>query len=79
VVCNPDPISGDVVAARAAKERGLYARRGEPAFTGSIGNASKAETKKPAARKSILRKFQVPEEDDEDDWIEDDGPRPEIQ
>ena len=78
VVCNPDPISGDVVAARAAKERGLYARRGDPAFTGSIGNARKAETKKPAA-KSILRKFQVPEEDDEDDWIEDDGPRPEIQ
>ena len=78
VVCNPDAISGDVVAARAAKERGIYARRGDPAFTGSIGNARKAETKKPAA-KSILRKFQVPEEDDEDDWIEDDGPRPEIQ
>lgn len=74
VICNPDAISGEVVAARAAKERGMYARRGDPSITGSI--ATRKEEKKPA--KNILKKFQVPEEDDEDDWIEDDGPRPSV-
>lgn len=76
VICNPDPISGEVVAARAAKEQGVYARRGDPTVTGSIAKRKPEEKKTP--KKSILRKFQVPEEVDEDDWIEDDGPRPSV-
>ena len=77
-ICNPDQISGEAVAARVARERG-YAWQSPPGVTGSVGrsqaksraaqNASlggrpKANAK---ARRNIL---------DDDDWIEDDGPRP---
>lgn len=75
-ICNPDSIPGEVVAARAARERG-YAWRPDPGFTGSIGKpgvksrnaalSGKPKTK-PKTRRNIL---------DDDDWIEDDGPRPE--
>jgi hypothetical protein len=34
-ICNPAKMSGEVAAARAAKRKG-YARKGDPAFTGSI-------------------------------------------
>ncbi|MFN3350146.1 MAG: extensin family protein [Pseudorhodoplanes sp.] len=77
-ICNPDQISGEVVAARVARERG-HAWQSPSGVTGSIGrsqaksraaqNASlggrpKANAK---AKRNIL---------DDDDWIEDDGPRP---
>jgi hypothetical protein len=76
-ICNPDQIPGDVVAARVQRERG-YASRPEPGSTGSIGrpggtsrNASLGgrpkTVAKPKGKRNIL---------DDDDWIEDDGPRP---
>ncbi|HWV54141.1 extensin family protein [Pseudorhodoplanes sp.] len=74
-ICNPDQISGEVVAARVARDRG-YAWRPDPGFTGSVGksanksrNASLNGRPKTAAKtkRNIL---------DDDDWIEDDGPRP---
>ncbi len=75
-ICNPDQIPGDVVAARVAKERG-YAFKPDPGATGSIakgksrsfslnGKSAKAKSKKV---RNILAA-------DDDDWIEDDGPRP---
>jgi hypothetical protein len=75
-ICNPDAIAGEVVAAKAARDRG-YAFRPEPGFTGSVGrngvksrSASLKGTPKVKAktRRNIL---------DDDDWIEDEGPRPE--
>lgn len=72
-VCNPDAIPGDVVAARVAKEFGYAWKRNDPNVTGSISAALKDKPKpKP---KTKLKKFFAPEEDD-DDWVEDDGPRP---
>jgi hypothetical protein len=72
-ICNPDQIPGDVVAARVARERG-YAWRPEPGVTGSIGrSAAKSRTAtlgskpKPKGKRNIH---------DDDDWVEDDGPRP---
>ena len=75
-ICNPDAVAGEVIAARAAQERG-YAGGRDPGATGSIGKTagSKAgEKAKPKARPK-LKKFFAPEEDDDDDWVEDDGPR----
>jgi len=76
-ICNPDQIPGDVVAARVARERG-YAWRPEAGFTGSIGkkgtasrNASLGGKPKAAAKPKGRRNIH-----DDDDWIEDDGPRP---
>jgi hypothetical protein len=81
-ICNPDQIPGEVVASRVARERG-YAWRPDPSVTGSIGKAGvKAGVKsrkaalggkaksvgKAKAKRNIL---------DDDDWIEDDGPRAE--
>ena len=73
-ICNPDQIPGDVVAARVARERG-YAWRPEPGFTGAIGKAGSrsrsvslgGKPKARSAKRNIL---------DDDDWIEDEGPRP---
>jgi hypothetical protein len=88
-ICNPGAVDGELVAARARREptlvaarpeppplrrydppfdgrndpfawRGDASRRGDPAVTGSV------KPRRPSARK--------PSEDD-DDWIEDDGPR----
>lgn len=76
-VCNPDAMPGDVVAARVAKERGYAWKRGDPGVTGSIGQVSAAPATKEKLRpgmKKKLKKFFTPEEDD-DDWVEDDGPR----
>jgi len=72
-VCNPDAVPGDV-AAGVAKERG-YAWKRDPGVTGSMGKVSAApkEKLKPNVKKK-LKKFFAPEEDD-DDWVEDDGPR----
>lgn len=76
-ICNPDQIPGDVVAARVARERG-YAWRPEPGFTGSISrssgtsrNAALGGKPKAAAKPKGRRNIH-----DDDDWIEDDGPRP---
>jgi hypothetical protein len=74
-ICNPDQIPGDVVAARAARERG-YVLRTEPAATGTLGPYSgKGRTaslkSRPAKPKSKTRNIL-----DDDDWIEDEGPRP---
>ena len=42
IICQPGAISGEIVAARAA--RGKYARGGDPAITGSITSfASKSD------------------------------------
>lgn len=72
-ICNPDAVPGEVVAARVAKERG-YARRGEPAFTGSIASAKTAKDKTRAKAKPKLKNLFRPDEDEED-WVEHDGPR----
>jgi hypothetical protein len=80
-ICNPDQIPGDVVAARVARERG-YAWQSPPGVTGSIGrsqaksrnaaqNASLGGRPKAAAKPKGRRNIH-----DDDDWIEDDGPRP---
>ena len=69
-ICNPDAVSGEVIAARAAQERG-YALGRDSGVTGSV-NKMKAAAKTKAKPK--LKKFFAPEEDD-DDWVEDDGPR----
>jgi hypothetical protein len=76
-ICNPDQIPGDVVAARVAKERG-YAFRPDPVATGSIGKsnsrtASLSGKSAKAKPKSKVRNILAA---DDDDWIEDDGPRP---
>ena len=73
-VCNPDAMPGDVVAARAAQERGYAWKRNDPAVTGSVGKVAAVpkETLRPSVKKK-LKKFFSPEEDD--DWVEDDGPR----
>ncbi len=67
-ICNPDAVPGEVIAARAAKDRGFALKR-EPAHTGSIGKTAKNEKPKPG--KIVVAQ----EDDDDDDWIEDDGPR----
>jgi hypothetical protein len=73
-ICNPDQISGEVVAARAAKERG-YAWRPDNGVTGSIGKGRTAALKsKPVKTKN---KSKVRNILDDDDWVEDDGPRSE--
>jgi hypothetical protein len=76
-VCNPDAVPGDVVAARVAKEFGYaWKPRSDPTVTGSIGKGTTVAAKeklKPGFKKK-LKKFFRPEEDD--DWVEDDGPRP---
>ncbi len=75
-ICNPDAVPGDVVAARVAKEFGYaFKPRSDPSVTGSIGKASAAKDKPKPAGKTKLKKFFAPEEDD-DDWVEDDSPRP---
>jgi hypothetical protein len=76
-ICNPDAVDGEVIAARAAKERG-YALRRDPAYTGSIKSALKNAVKdKTSTGKRKLRNLFRPEAD-EDDWIEDEGPRPSV-
>ena len=73
-ICNPDAVPGELIAARVARERG-YSWRPDAGFTGSIGKAgakSRSATlggrpKAKPSRRNIL---------DDDDWIEDEGPRP---
>ena len=74
-ICNPDAVAGEEIAARVAKERG-YALRRDPSITGSIGGMKTAANaqKDGAKKKSRPKKFFSPDEDD-DDWVEDDGPR----
>jgi len=60
IVCQPGAIPGEVAAARAAR-RGTYARKSDPTVTGSI--TAYAERRSKAAP------------DDDDDWVEHDGPR----
>lgn len=75
-ICNPDAVPGDVVAARVAKEFGYaWKPRSDPSVTGSIGKTAAAKEKLKPSVKKKLKKFFRPEEDD-DDWVEDDGPRP---
>ncbi|RKE68297.1 hypothetical protein DFP91_4672 [Pseudorhodoplanes sinuspersici] len=71
-ICNPDQIPGDVVAARVAKERG-YAWRPDPGVTGSVGKTRRASLNGGPKKKSKVRNILSA---DDDDWIEDDGPRP---
>ena len=75
-ICNPDQVSGEVVAAKAARERG-YALRPDPGATGALGrsgvNSRNALNGRPrTAAKSRTKRNIL----DDDDWIEDDGPRP---
>ena len=71
-ICNPDQIPGEVVAARAAKEKG-YAWRPDPGVTGSVSKSRRASLggspKAKSKTRNILSAY-------DDDWIEDDGPRP---
>ena len=73
-ICNPNAVDGEVVAARVAKQRG-YAGRPDAGVTGSIGRSRSALKSQPKASKakSGVRNFVA---DDDDDWVEDDGPRP---
>jgi hypothetical protein len=75
-ICNPDQVSGEVVAAKAARDRG-YALRPEPGATGSVlrtgGKSRSALNGRPkSAMKSGTKRNIL----DDDDWIEDEGPRP---
>jgi hypothetical protein len=72
-ICNPDAVSGEVVAQRAAQEKG-YALQSHPGVTGSIGKMKAADSRPRPKTKPKLKKFFAPEADD-DDWVEDDGPR----
>jgi hypothetical protein len=75
-ICNPDQLAGEVVAARVAKDRG-YAWRPEPGATGSLVKGRTASLGgKPASRARQKPKVRNILADDDDDWIEDDGPRP---
>lgn len=72
-ICNPDQIPGDVVAERVAKQRG-YAWRPDSGVTGSVSKTTRRASlngspKAKSGRRNILSA-------DDDDWIEDDGPRP---
>jgi hypothetical protein len=75
-ICNPDQIPGEVVAAKAARDRG-YAWRPEPGATGSV---ARAEARSRAALngrpKTAIKSRSKRNILDDDDWIEDDGPRP---
>jgi hypothetical protein len=71
-ICNPDQIPGDVVAARVAKERG-YAWRPDPGVTGSVNKTRRASLSGGPKTKSKVRNILSA---DDDDWIEDEGPRP---
>lgn len=70
-ICNPDQIPGDVVAARVAKERG-YAWRPDSGVTGSVSKTRRASLGGSPRTKSKVRNILS---SDDDDWIEDDGPR----
>jgi hypothetical protein len=74
-ICNPDAIAGEVVAARAARDRG-YAWRSDPATTGSIGRAG-AKSRNAALSKPKIKAKTKRNILDDDDWIEDEGPRAE--
>jgi hypothetical protein len=50
VICQPSAIPGDVVAARARANGGMFARRGDRLITGSIGK-TQSDTKKVAKKK----------------------------
>lgn len=65
-ICQPEAIPGEVVAARAGGRN--FARRGDPAFTGSIGTAKK--------KKTPLEKAWQPEEPDDHDIEGVDGEEP---
>lgn len=75
-ICNPDQIPGEVVAAKAARERG-YALRSEPGATGSVARTEArsraALNGRPKAAAKLKAKRNIL---DDDDWVEDDGPRP---
>jgi hypothetical protein len=62
VICQPSAVPGEVVAARARANGGMFARRGDRLITGSIGKA-KTETKKVAKKKGGWPPL---DEDDED-------------
>ena len=64
-----------MVAARAARDRG-YALRPEPGVTGSIGKRVKSRSALAQAANPIKAKPRKRNILDDDDWIEDDGPRP---
>jgi hypothetical protein len=61
VVCKPSPMPGEVAAARAA-QRGRHARHGDPLVTGTITAYAGREDEGRLAN-------------DDEDWIEHDGPR----
>jgi hypothetical protein len=75
-ICNPDQVSGDAIAAKVARERG-QAWRPVPAATGSFGrageNSRSALNGRPKTAAKARSKRNIL---DDDDWIEDDGPRP---
>jgi hypothetical protein len=70
-ICNPDQIPGDVVAARVAKERG-YAWRPDSGVTGSVKSRRASLNGAPKSKSKTRNILSA----DDDDWIEDEGPRP---
>jgi hypothetical protein len=57
-LCQPESVSADVIAARAARERGLRPQRKDIPYTGTVG----ARGGRPAIHSA---------DDDDDDWVED--------
>ena len=76
-ICNPDQIPGDVVAARVAKERG-YAGRPDAGVTGSVAKSSRDKPRRASLNGGPKTKSKVRNilSADDDDWVEDEGPRP---
>lgn len=74
IICQPGAIPGEVVAARARAKAGSYAKRGDPAYTGSISAAKKSVMKKAGAKKDAWPPL---EEEDESvlEEIDADEPR----
>jgi hypothetical protein len=61
-ICNPNAEDGELVAARATGQRGMYARRGDPGVTGSLASKQKAAPKRFGRSQAYS---------DEEDWVED--------
>jgi hypothetical protein len=74
-ICNPNAVDGEVIASRVARERGYALRPDSSGVTGSIGRSRAALKTQPRAAKAKARVRNILADDD-DDWIEDEGPRP---
>jgi hypothetical protein len=80
-ICNPDSIPGEVIAARVARERG-YALRPVPSLPGAYARSGSTSRNAALGGRPRTAAASAPRSTgkrniyDDDDWIEDDGPRP---